>query len=91
MSENEYIDFSDEANITFENEISDVPVAQEGKVTELHLLGFAKTILLFVFIAFVASAISELFFKGNAVYEACKITLPPIATLVIGYYFGSAK
>jgi hypothetical protein len=83
--------FSDESSIALEKTISEVPVAREGKVTELHLLGFAKTILLFVFIAFVASAISELLFNGNAVYESCKITLPPIATLVIGYYFGSAK
>ncbi len=82
--------FSDENSIS-ERALTETPVAREGKVTELHLLGFAKTILFFVFIAFVAAAISELYFKGNAVYEACKITLPSIATLVIGYYFGSAK
>lgn len=82
---------SDKPDIVFDGAISEVPATQEGKVTELHLLGFAKTILLFVFMAFVASAISELFFNGNAVYEACKVILPPIATLVIGYYFGSAK
>jgi hypothetical protein len=83
-------EFTDENNLSDEI-FSEVPVAKEGEVTELHLLCFAKVILLAVAIIFVASAVSELFYKGNAVFEVCKVSLPSIATLVIGYYFGSQK
>lgn len=81
---------ADETTLPIEK-LSDVPVAKEGAVTGLHLLGFAKNILLIVSVLFLLAAITELWIPGNKVYEACKITLPSIATLVIGYYFGSSK
>lgn len=62
-----------------------------GEITEQNLLDFAKHILIGIAGIYVLSGISELFIHNNATYEACKITLPSIATLVIGYYFGSAK
>jgi hypothetical protein len=79
---NNYIDDS-------KGELSDTVPAREGKVTELHLLSFAKVILFVVAILYVLAAISELIWNGNSVYEVCKITLPSLAMLVIGYYFGT--
>lgn len=63
----------------------------EGLVTEKNLLDFAKSILIGIATIYFLAGISELFIQNNAAYEACKITLPSIATLVIGYYFGSSK
>jgi hypothetical protein len=63
----------------------------EGLVTEKNLLDFAKSILIGIAVIYFMAGISELFIHNNATYEACKITLPSIATLVIGYYFGSSK
>jgi hypothetical protein len=40
---------------------------------------------------YIGAAISEYVKPGNPIDEACKITLPSIAILVIGYYFGAAK
>jgi hypothetical protein len=40
---------------------------------------------------FIGAAITECWQPGNAVFETCKITLPTLATFVIGYYFGSTK
>lgn len=66
-------------------------VEEKGLVTPLHLLCLAKWILAVVGIIYVISGIAELFKPGSALFEACKVTLPSIATLVIGYYFGSSK
>ena len=74
-----------------EIKFSDEPYANEGEVTPLHMLAFAKYILIGVMIVFLLAGASELYLKGNGSYEVCKITLPSIATLVIGYYFGSTK
>ncbi len=63
----------------------------EDLVTEKNLLDFAKSILLGIATIYFMAGVSELFIHNNATYEACKITLPSIATLVIGYYFGSSK
>jgi hypothetical protein len=63
----------------------------EGLVTEKNLLDFAKSILFGIAVIYFMAGVSELFIHNNATYEACKITLPSIATLVIGYYFGSSK
>ena len=84
-------DMIDEGALPVESVISQVPVASEGEVTPLHLLSFAKLILLFVAIIYVIAGVSELIKEGNGFYEISKVTLPSIATLVIGYYFGSTK
>lgn len=81
----------DELDIPEEEVFTPYSGVQEGEVTPRHLLDFAKVILLVVAVMYVLAAISELWVGHNAVYEACKITLPSIATLVIGYYFGSSK
>lgn len=88
MEENKFCDISNQLDYEV---LTDEPANKVGEVTELHLLDFAKWILVIVAFIYIGSAISELFVKGNAVYEACKVTMPSIATLVIGYYFGTSK
>lgn len=78
----------DESNI---KEADAFSTASPGDVTPVHILGLAKGILLVVALMYVAAAIAEYLKPGNDIYAACKITLPSIATLVIGYYFGSAS
>lgn len=60
-------------------------------VTPRHILCFAKWILAILAIIFMIAAIMEFLHPGNAVFEACKVTLPSLATLVIGYYFGTTR
>ncbi len=62
-----------------------------GMVTPLHLLRFAKWILLILAVIFVGACLSEYLKPANAIYETCKVTIPSLATLVIGYYFGTTK
>lgn len=81
----------DESQLADNAAFSQINYIDEGEVTPRHLMGFAKIILLVIAIMYVLAGISELIVSHNAVYEACKITLPSIATLVIGYYFGSSK
>ncbi len=71
--------------------LSKIPSAKEGEVSEIEILALAKWILIAVAVIYIGSALSELWRHGNPVFETCKITLPSIATLVIGYYFGSTK
>jgi uncharacterized RDD family membrane protein YckC len=47
--------------------------------------------LIAVAVIYSLAIFTELFFPGNHVFEACSITLPPIATFIIGYFFGSNK
>lgn len=82
---------NDETKLSDEQAFADVGGMTEGDVTPRHLLTFAKLILLVVAIMFSLAALSELFLPNNSVFETCKIALPSIATLVIGYYFGSTK
>lgn len=65
--------------------------ASEKDVTPKDLLIFAKTILLVLALLFVLGAVDAMFQPNNTVFEACKTILPPIATLVIGYYFGKSS
>jgi len=63
--------------------------ATPGKrVTPLELLDFAKGVLITVVVLFVLGAATTFFQPNNTIFEACKTILPPIATLVMGYYFG---
>ncbi len=82
---------NDETKLSDEQAFADVEGISEGDVTPRHLLTFAKLILLVVAVMYSLAAISELISPNNSVFETCKITLPSIATLVIGYYFGSTK
>jgi len=54
------------------------------------LLRFGKQILFWIAILFAISEVAEIIRPGNAVFETTKTILPSIATLVIGYYFGSS-
>lgn len=60
-------------------------------VTPRHILSFAKAILAVLALIFLISSAIECYHPGSAVFETCKVTLPSLATLVIGYYFGTAK
>ncbi len=81
----------DESHKTDEELFTKQEGYHEGFVTEKNVLDFAKSILLGIAAIYFLAGISELFIHNNATYEACKITLPSIANLVIGYYFGSSK
>lgn len=45
-------------------------------------------ILLLITTLFIMGCITELIRPHNEIFEASKTILPPIATLVIGFYFG---
>lgn len=85
------IELLDEAQASDEKLFAQSEGVKEGSVTPLHLLCLAKWILAVVGVIYVIAGIAELFKPGSALFEACKVTLPSIATLVIGYYFGSSK
>ena len=64
---------------------------EAGIVTPIHLLRFAKWILSIIGAIYVLAGLSEILYPHNNVFETCKVTLPSLATLVIGYYFGTAS
>jgi len=70
--------------------IEEVPAVIEEDITPRDLMKFAKGILLALALLFALGAICELFRPESNIFEACKTILPPIATLVIGYYFGKS-
>lgn len=74
-----------------EENLTDLPgVEKESEVSPKDKLKFAKQILFGLVILFIASFVmSALGFKE--IFESCKEILPPIATLIIGYYFGAIK
>jgi hypothetical protein len=60
------------------------PIGEEEKFQ------LAKSLLLGVGSLFVLGVLAQIFYGehgGGAIFETCKTVLPPIATLVIGYYF----
>lgn len=76
-----------------ENEdfLDDKPTLKIEDVTPRDLLTFSKVILIVLAIMWIAGGLSEILRPNNNLFEACKVTLPPIATLIIGYYFGKSK
>jgi hypothetical protein len=64
-----------------------------GVVTPMHLLSFGRWVLGIVVCLMVAAC--SLYFlsdkdhlqTGKDIFEFAKVTLPPIATLIIGFYF----
>lgn len=58
-------------------------------VGEREKLQLAKWLLLGIWILFALGALAQLAYgeHGGPVFETCKTILPPIATLIIGYYF----
>jgi hypothetical protein len=69
-----------------------------GKVTDRHKLDFARQILfalaVIYFLSLVVYSVDTYFCQceaGKKIFETSSTILPPIATLVIGYYFGSKQ
>jgi len=65
----------------------DKPIITDN-ITPKDLLVFAKLILFTLSILFVFGGIADMFKPEIHIFESCKTILPPISTLVIGYYFG---
>jgi hypothetical protein len=58
-------------------------------IGEAEKFSLAKWLLLALGLLFLLGAVASLAVdNGDKIFEACKTLLPPIATLVIGYYFG---
>jgi len=70
------------------DELSDIKGVETQTITPKDLLIFAKSILIALALLFFIGAIIDIYHPNSIVFEACKTILPPIATLVIGYYFG---
>lgn len=68
--------------------ITNVSPLQERKLTPVHRLTFAKLILFGLAILFLVGMLISTFTHNNEIFDSCKTVLPPIATLIIGYYFG---
>lgn len=68
--------------------ITNISPLQERKLTPVHRLSFAKSILLGLAILFVLGMLISTITHNNEIFDTCKTVLPPIATLIIGYYFG---
>jgi hypothetical protein len=71
--------------------IEESPAATTEEITPRDLMGFAKLILGAMTILFILAGISELIRPNCGIFESCKTILPPIATLVIGFYFGKSN
>lgn len=69
----------------------ETPAATEENITPRDLMKFAKGILMVLAVLFALGGICDLVNPQSSVFEACKTILPPIATLVIGYYFGRSS
>jgi hypothetical protein len=85
-------DKNQEAAISLSSdELSDISGVQVEEVTPRDLLRLGREILGVLALLFVLGATSILIWPNSPVFEACRTILPPIATLVIGYYFGRSK
>lgn len=67
------------------------PAAIIEDITPRDMLKFAKSILIVIAMLFFLGGVSELIKPNCGIFEACKTILPPIATLVIGFYFGKSN
>lgn len=72
------------------DEIADIPIYEEEEVTPKDLLLFGKLILLGVSLIFCLGMLCDMINQNVQIFEACKTILPPIATLIIGYYFAKS-
>jgi hypothetical protein len=67
------------------------PALIEENITPKDLLIFAKLILAVIAVIFILGGLAELLKPNSGIFETCKTILPPIATLVIGFYFGKSN
>jgi hypothetical protein len=71
--------------------------AGAGVVTEKHLLFFGSNVLLVLTLLMCAAGATYFFSDkdhlqtGKDIFEFAKATLPPIATLILGFYFRGAR
>lgn len=80
-------EYIDDSNAT----INDFPSYESKKVSDRDIFRFAKAILMMLAVIFLVGMGIECYHPNSAVFEACKLTVPSLATLVIGYYFGTTK
>lgn len=59
-------------------------------VTPKDLLRFAKSILSVIGILSVFGSLTEMIFPQNNIFATLREILPPMATMVMGFYFGKA-
>lgn len=79
--------YIDDSNAT----INDSPSYESKEVSDRDIFGFAKAILMVLAVIFLVGMGMECYHPNSTVFEACKLTVPSLATLVIGYYFGTTK
>jgi hypothetical protein len=72
-------------------QIDNIIVAEEKDVTPRDLLKLAQCILLTISILFIIGIVSEYLMPNHGIFDACKTIFPPIATSVIGFYFGKSN
>ncbi len=71
--------------------------AGAGVVTEKHLLFFGSSVLLSLAGLMILASLTYFFSDehhlqtGKDIFEFAKATLPPIATLILGFYFRGAR
>lgn len=76
-----------------DNKITDEPAfINKDEVTPTDQFKFAKQLLFACASIFILSGLGACICPaGVPIFDACKTILPPIVTLVIGYYFGETK
>ena len=78
-------------DVILSNEDPTIEVKEEPEVEEWnphkHRMYLAYYILLGSAILFLISMILYAFNGNKDIFDGCKTILPPIATLIIGYYF----
>lgn len=79
--------YIDDSNAT----INDSPSYESKEVSDRDIFSFAKAILMVLAVIFLVGMGMECYHPNSTVFEACKLTVPSLATLVIGYYFGTTK
>ncbi len=74
-------------------EPNDSAAPQWQGVTPKDRLALAKWVLLVTAVIFFFSGMAVLInpAQGAAIFDACKTILPPIVTLILGYYFGESN
>lgn len=72
---------------------SDTPLFELEPLPPGKKLGLAKETLLGLAVLFLAAGIAGVFGgePGQLVFDTCAKAIPPIATLILGYYFAVGK
>ena len=73
-----------------EDDLVSRPEPTEQPLTELRKLRLAEGTLVVIAVLFLLSMIAVCLIptkESNLVFDTCRQTLPPIVTLILGYYF----